>query len=132
MTNAPGRKLLKVSGILLVVFGVISTMIVVSEINGYWPLFESPGTGYTFEAVFNSISAFFSIIAGVYAVKFCNDLDKANLLNTMASLLMGFQVGHGISQAMSGEFVLWIYLIGLIFPAMYLFGAQKNVKANKN
>ena len=133
MNSVPGKIFLKVAGILLVIFGFISAMIVVSEIYGYWPLFdEDQATGFTFDSVYNWMSSFFSIMAGVYAVKFCNDLDKANLLSTLGSILVGFQVGHGISQATSGEFVLLIYAIGLIFPVMYVIGAQKNLKAGKN
>ncbi len=131
--EAKGKTLLKVTGVLFIIVGVIGIIFygLLTLILGAGTLIEKPegGAAVTAIAVLYTVAAIVSLIAGILGVK--NAANKAaagkclvwgiiNLVLTFAAGVWsligdGFTIGHVIYTC-----------IGLIIPSLYIAGAYIN------
>ena len=142
MTETPGGKILKIVGIIMMVFGAIAFVV------GIWNLTQigSPlvrmglsmlgmsAAPLVISGIIGLLSAAFSIFAGLTAFKSCEDLDKAETLKMYGIVAAGFVVVNMIlafimvPAGFRGALIPNT-IIGLILPALYIFGAMKNIEA---
>jgi len=136
MTNAPGKNFLKVTGILLIIFGAIAAVVgimglglsgAVNEINEILnEIGESPANGLAFYSVVVLIASGFNIFAGIMGVKNCDKPDKAQVCFILGIVLISLQV---LTLVLAGRDGLsFIAIIGFVLPVLYLMGAIKNKK----
>lgn len=134
MQQAPGRTLLKVTGIILIVFGAIAALGAILILVAGGLLAGNPGLeqyasilagGFAAAAgVVMLISAAANIAVGAIGVKHCNNLEKAQTCFILGIVITALQlVGLFINGFdFSG-------LLGLALPVLYLLGAIKNRQA---
>ncbi len=127
-TNAPGKGLLKVSGILLIIFAAISILTLVLGMIAAGAAASMGGElgaiagGIAIGAlVVGLISSAFSLIMGILGVKYANIPSKAQVCMVFAIIAIVLQL---ISLFMGGSIIT--ILIGLVLPVLYLVGALKN------
>lgn len=127
-----GSKFLKVTGILMIIFGAIALVIAIIALLGFGVL-ESIGAPMGLlwaSGIIALLGAVAEFVAGIIGVKNWNKPEKANTC-----------VGWGIAVAamcvISNIFVLVGYpesfsvfslFTGLVIPVLYLIGAFKNKK----
>lgn len=122
-TDAPGKGLLKVSGILLIIFAAISIVILVFGMIAAASLGGALGAavgGIVF--VLGMVSAAFSLIMGILGVKYANVPAKATVCMVFAIIAIVLQ----LISLISGDANVISALIGLVLPVLYLIGALKN------
>lgn len=122
MTNAPGKTLLKISGIIMLVFGGFVALmgflaIIGSSTMGSDAIYAVIG-GIAF-----IISGGFNILVGLIGVKNCEKPEKAGLCMTWGIIALVLQV---ISLFLS--FSMWS-LLALALPILFVLGANQNKKA---
>lgn len=145
--KAPGKTLLKVVGILMVVFGVLSflTNLVNFAMLGtigegeMGELLEQTITasGITVEAYRMSVyitaaGSLLNIVIGIIGIVNCNKIQKAGVCFVCGIILILWQLGNDAYSAISaGVNVVNIVfmIIGLILPLLYFWGALKNRQA---
>jgi len=122
--NAPGKGLLKVSGILMIVFaglGLIGAMI----IGGIAAGAGAGALGFVLVvAVLLGIAL--NLIAGILGIKYCDKPEKAQVCFIMGVVLVALEVISAVSTLFGGTFVWYNVVIGLVLPIIYLLGALKN------
>lgn len=138
MQEAPGGSLLKVTGILLIIFGgigLISSLITIIAI----PLLLSEGYGsiIILSVVVSTIISALNVIAGILGVKNSYEISKAGICKTFGIILIVIQIINSIfsfySNSVQGKgvgMVIFSLIIGLILPILYFLGASKNINAS--
>ena len=131
--KAPGSGLLKVVGILYVIFagiGIIFGLIGLAGIAALAALVGVSSGLLTFSALIGLASAAFRLFLGIVGIKHNNNLEKAGFLRTLGIAdvaLAGASVIFGaVLLGLSG---LALELVGLVLPILFLIGASKNVAA---
>lgn len=134
-TELKGRLMLKVVGILYIIFAALSILTGLLAVVGGAALGVAGGESLAlrlgalamilgFVAILSSV---FSLVVGILGVKWCNRPDKAGTLFVLGiilivlaalSLLSSFG-GDSSSSVVSG-------LIGLVLPVLYTLGAWQN------
>ena len=125
---ASGRKFLKITGVLHITFSglaIIGALI-------------SPDLSLSFILIF--LSYVYHLFVGIMGVKYCNSVNKADLLCVLAivSLLMGifFLIRFVVLLEQIHLAILIFVFIGYVFDfalkSLYLVGAQKNRLAKRN
>ena len=111
MERLPGRKILKVLGILYVVFGAI---VLVSNLIGQGAF-----------AWLGLINGVWLIAIGTAAIRNCNRKENARTLRTLGVVALGF--------AILGAFLTNIIfaILDLIIPILFIHGANLNIKAGR-
>ncbi len=132
-TNAPGKGLLKVSGILLIIFAAIS---ILALILGMIAAGAAASLGGDVGAlaggvaigilILGLVSAVFSLIMGILGVKYANIPSKATVCLIFAIIAIILQI---VSLIMNGGNGVVMTLIGLVIPVLYLIGAIRNKQA---
>ena len=128
--NAPGKTLLKVVGIIYIVFGAIN---ILSSLIGF--------------DILNIITSGWGLFVGVFAVLNCENLEKAKTIKLVAMIdigltIIGVIIGAiiaisaastligGVAAAIVGIIVsIVVGAIGLVLPILLLIGANRNIKA---
>ena len=131
--NAPGKGLLKVSGILLIIFSAISILVL---ILGMIAASAAASLGGDIAAlaggvaigvlILGLVSAVFSLVMGILGVKYANIPAKATVCLVFAIIAIALQV---VSLIMNGGNGIVMTLIGLVIPVLYLIGALRNKQA---
>jgi len=136
--KAPGTTILKVVGILMIIFGAISLIVglaggalagVISTVEDE-TAGEIAGTlaGYSTVVIITSVIEF---VAGIVGVALCKKPAKATVcivfgcltvIAACVSFVMGIVGDASVSNIVSG-------LVGFVLPVLYLIGAFKNKKA---
>ena len=148
--TAPGRTLLKVVGILLIVFGAIATLFALLAIVGGGALgimaansgSADPATGAVVigggilivVGIIALVSGIFNLIGGILGVKNCDKPEKAGSCFVFGIIMVALQVLNLIAGLLSGgdssAFAsILSSLLGFVLPVLYLLGAYKNKKA---
>ena len=131
--KAPGSGLLKVVGILYVIFaglGIIFGLIGLAGIAAVAALLGISSGLLTFSALVGLASAAFRLFLGIIGIKHNNNLEKAGFLRTMGIVdvvIAGCSIILG--AALMGLSGLALELIGLVLPILFLVGASQNVAA---
>ena len=127
-TDAPGKGLLKVSGILLIIFAAISIVILVFGMIAAATLGGTLGAAVGgIVLVLGLVSTVFSLIMGILGVKYANVPAKATVCMVFAIIAIALQLINLISGDANVNIIST--LIGLILPVLYLIGALKNKQA---
>lgn len=127
---APGRKFLKVTGILYLVFGGLGVLMGLLAFAGAGVADAmAPGvgleSGIRIAAVLMLVTSAYHLVLGILGVKFCDRAEKAGLLIGLAILDVALvALGFVIAS------FTWLSLIGLVLPILYLVGALKNKNAH--
>ena len=137
--KAPGKTLLQVVGIILVVTGIltalvnlinIATLVMMGE-GEFGEIMEQSlaATGITMEVYRMSI---YITVIGIIGIVNCNKIPKAGLCFACGIIMILWQLATDVYSAVtSGVNVLGFVgiIIGLILPLLYFWGALKNRQA---
>lgn len=145
--NAPGKSLLKVCGILLIIFSAIALLFVgigfvgYSQMNNpeYMQVLEQTAlqTGVAvpsametlISVLISTVGVVVQLVAGILGVKNCDRQDKAQGCFIMGILLIAYQLVSAGYTSITGSLTLWSILfviLGLVLPILYVWGALKN------
>ena len=126
-----GRTMLKVVGILYIVFAGISIVggLMLMLGGGMFATTGDLGVGVGAIAVVGGlviiISSALGLVAGILGVKFCNRADKAQVCFVMGIILVVLAAISLISS-LTGDSSVFSALIGLVLPILYTLGAYWN------
>ena len=145
--KAPGKTLLQVVGILMVILGVLSLLVSLVNIavlgmtgNGeVGEIMEQSlaATGVTMAEYQASVyittaGALLNLVIGIIGIANCNKIQRAGICFVCGVILIVWQLGNAAYSAVtSGITVLSLVniVIGLILPLLYFWGALKNRQA---
>jgi len=137
-TNAPGKKLLKVTGILFIIFGVIGIILglitlvfsdLLSDMGREQSLERATATAMLFFGVLLGIaSSILQLYAGWFGYKNCNKPDKAQKCLIFAIVLIIIR----FASLFFDDVIVVAAIIGFILPVLYLIGAWQNNAVSKN
>lgn len=131
--NAPGKSMLKVVGILMIIFSAIALIVLIIGLAGSIALMAySPSLGIilVLALILSFASVIFEFIAGILGVKNCGDTSKANSLFGIGVALIIIAAVSIILNIISGSFSV-SNLISLVLPILYTIGASQNKNANR-
>ena len=127
----PGKGILKVTGILIIVFGVlglISELVLLFVENPVVAALEIP----IIITILGFAGTIFSLAIGVLGVKYCKNIEKAKLLLQLAIIFIICIPAISIYTAILLQTGFqWMAIFSFIFPVIYLIGAYKNYKAKR-
>lgn len=131
-----GNKFLTVTGILMIIggaFGIIAGIVAILGVSGLAALAGSAaGTGMLYLASFLCLaSGIVQLIAGVMGVKNCEKPEMAQKCIIWGAIVAALSVlGNILNVVVGSSFNVTSLLIGLILPALYIYGAYLNKKEN--
>ena len=129
-----GHKVLKVTGILMIIggaFGIIAGIVAVLGVSGLAALVGSAaGTGMLYLAsILCLASGVVQLIAGVMGVKHCESPEMAQKCIIWGAIVAALSVLGNILNVVAGSsFNVASLMIGLVLPALYIYGAYLNKK----
>ena len=143
MTETPGGKILKIVGIIMMVFGALGILGAIINFTQLGSPMVRMGLNMlgmsvaplVISYIIGILSSAFSLFAGFTAFKNCEDLDKAETLKMYGIVAAGFVVVNAIlgfillPSAFIGGMMIISMIVGLVLPALYIFGAMKNIEA---
>lgn len=135
-----GKKYLKFSGIILVIFGIAQLLlaffafagggIAALGVNaGGGSNLAASGTAAVLGGVILVVTAVFNLIFGIMAVKNCDKAGKAKALRVMGVVLLVLAAASLIIYISGGLTVVIGCLVDLMISIIYFWGAQKNVQS---
>ena len=145
--KAPGKTLLQVVGIILVVFGVLALLVSLINIA----VLGMTGSGEVGEIMEQSLAttgvtmadykasvyimtagALINLVIGIIGIANCNKIQKAGICFVCGIILIVWQLGtdvySAVTSGITGMGIINI-IIGLILPLLYFWGALKNRQA---
>ncbi|HJB67521.1 MAG TPA: hypothetical protein H9770_01600 [Candidatus Fournierella excrementigallinarum] len=135
-TDLKGRLMLKVVGILYIIFAALSILTGLLAVVGGAALGVAGGESLALglgvvAMVFGLmmiLSSVFSLVAGILGVKWCNRPDKAGTLFVLGVVLTALAVLNLLSSfgGDNGSAAVVGALIGLVLPVLYTLGAWQN------
>lgn len=128
MNNAPGKSLLKVSSILIIIFAGLGIV----GLLGLSALISAMGVSGMIVVLAFLVSgalAIVELIAGILGIKNCDKPEKAQTNLIFGVIMIAFVVINAIVTIVMKSFVWWSTLSGLVLPIIYLVGALKNKEA---
>ena len=123
--NAPGKGLLKVTGILLIIFAGINIFAVI----GLGALAASLGVSGTIvimAVLVSCILAALQLIAGILGVKNCGKPEKAQVNFILGILLIVGIIINQVVVMLMNNFTWWSAIVAFVLPVLYIVGAIKN------
>lgn len=136
--TAPGKKILKISGIIFIGFAVLGIISIFSSIV-LIPYLQNSGvsnfggtTGMVFMIISGVIGVILNTVIGLAGIKYSNIVEKAKLLILMVVIFCIFQiVSIIISSSITKNAFSPISLINFILPSIFFIGAYMNYKAQE-
>ena len=145
--KAPGKTLLQVVGIILVVFGVLALLVSLINIA----VLGMTGSGEVGEIMEQSLAAtgatmadykasvyimtagsLLNLVIGIIGIANCNKIQRAGICFVCGIILIVWQLGtdaySAVTSGITGMGIVSI-IIGLILPLLYFWGALKNRQA---
>lgn len=134
--EAKGAKFLLVTGILMIMGGVLSFIIAVSTYSSLDLLISlstyAEEAGYnvdliTFAYILAIIGAVLELVAGIIGVAFSKKTEKAKVC-FIAGIVVAIicVVNNILIDVAGGDFNIASLLLGLVLPILYIIGANKN------
>ena len=129
-----GSKFLKVTGILMIIFGAIAlvfAIIGIASIGVLAALGASSGL-LTISCILALVGAVVELVAGIIGVMNWNKTEKANVCITWGIIVIALCIISNILTVVAGgTFNIVSLLTGLVIPVLYLIGGiqNKNKKA---
>lgn len=144
MSEAPGKGLLRFTGVLYIIFGVLSALFTILGLTGVSTFGKlmgltntntnantRTGIGSTIGGTLGGIMiaalvmmlilALFEIITGIVGISNSDKPYNANACITLAIIMIILQIASGLVGTFN-----WISIIGLLLPILYLIGAIQN------
>jgi len=126
---APGRKLIKIIGILYIVFAVIgisSLIFIFTDVD--LDMVEITGLTIALSIVIMIVE----IVVGIFGIKYCGSPEKAKFLKTLAIIVIANTIASiiynsTISISSFSWFPFFESLFGLVLPILFLIGVLKNL-----
>ena len=133
--NAPGKGLLKVTSILFIIFGAISTIVSLLAVIGSAALTamaSEVGAGalggiLIVATIIMLISSVLMLIIGIIGVGKCGDPSKAGFFIVTGIILCALSLISLIIGTANGDFQ-FTGLIGFVLPILYIVGGSMNKK----
>ena len=133
--NAKGSGFLKVTGILMIIFGSIAIILGIVAIAGIAALAYisdgelSSGLLYT-AGIFTLVSAVAEFVTGIIGVKNCKRPEKAGVCIGWGVVVIIMDIIGSILTVVGGSsFPVFSFLLGLVIPVLFIIGAVKNKSA---
>ena len=130
--NAKGSGFLKVTGILMFIFGSIAIVVGIVAIAGIAALAYisdgelSSGLLYT-AGIFTLVSAVAEFVTGIIGVKNCKRPEKAGVCIGWGVVVIIMDIIGSILTVVGGSsFPVFSFLLGLVIPVLFIIGAVKN------
>jgi len=127
---AKGSTMLKVVGIIMIVFGAIWTIISLIAVVGASALAASLGLSgiYVVGCLIALLSSVAELVTGILGVINCDKTEKAQMLLICAIVVVALSfLGNILFPIISGTSASVVsFLIGLILPGLFAFGAIQN------
>jgi peptidoglycan/LPS O-acetylase OafA/YrhL len=123
---APGKILLKVTGVLFIIFAVIGIISFISSIISEIGFTQS---GLIFSIIIGVIVFIFYMIIGVFGLKYSKNIEKAKLLLCFAGIIILIQIISIIIESSISKQFSWISIVGFILPILFIIGAYMNLKS---
>jgi len=130
--TAKGSGFLKVTGILMIIGGALALILAIVAILGVATLVYisdgelSSGILYA-SCALALVSAVAELVAGIIGVSNCKKPEKANTCIAWGIIVAVLCVlGVILNVVGGGDFSIVSLLLGLVLPALYIFGAIKN------
>ena len=135
MNNAPGKGLLKVTGILFVIFAGISLIGAIIMVAGGAILGAAVGGGagaalagvIILAVVLAFLLAILELIAGIFGIKNCDKPEKSTVCIVFGAIILALTIINIIASGF-----LWTSLFGIVLPILYFVGAIMNKNAQTN
>lgn len=128
-----GSKFLKVTGILMIVFGALALILSIVAAIGLAALvtLELNTWQYTAAVILMLVGSIFELIAGIVGVKNCNKPEKAGTCMVWGIIVIALSVLSNVLTLVGNpdNFSIVNLLTGLVIPVLYLIGAVMNKKA---
>lgn len=128
-----GSKFLKVTGILMIVFGALALILSIVAAIGLAALvaLELNTWQYTLAVILMLVGSIFELIAGIVGVKNCNKPEKAGTCMVWGIIVIALSVLSNVLTLVGNpdNFSIVNLLTGLVIPVLYLIGAVMNKKA---
>ena len=127
-----GSKFLKVTGILMIIFGALALVLAIIVIAGI-SLLAAMGASsglLTVSCILMLVGAVAELVAGIIGVKNWNKLEKAGTCITWGIIVIVLCVISNILTVVGGgDFSVLNLVTGLVIPVLYLIGGLQNKKA---
>ena len=128
-----GSKFLKVTGILMIVFGALALILSIVAAIGLAALasLDLNTWQYTAAVILMLVGSIFEMIAGIVGVKNCNKPEKAGTCMVWGIIVIALSVLSNVLTLVGNpdNFSIVNLLTGLVIPVLYLIGAVMNKKA---
>ncbi|HZK45500.1 MAG TPA: hypothetical protein VFD34_04630 [Clostridia bacterium] len=128
-----GSKFLKVTGILMIIFGALALILSIVAAIGLAALvaLELNTWQYTAAVILMLVGSIFELIAGIVGVKNCNKPEKAGTCMVWGIIVIALSVLSNVLTLVGNpdNFSIVNLLTGLVIPVLYLIGAVMNKKA---
>lgn len=128
-----GSKFLKVTGILMIVFGALALILSIVAAIGLAALvaLELNTWQYTAAVILMLVGSIFELIAGIVGVKNCTKPEKAGTCMVWGIIVIALSVLSNVLTLVGNpdNFSIVNLLTGLVIPVLYLIGAVMNKKA---
>ncbi len=127
-----GSKFLKVTGILMIVFGAIALVVAIIAFAGIGVLAAMGASSalLTVSVIIALVGAVLELVAGIIGVKNWNKLEKAGTCIAWGIIVIALCIISNILTVVGGgEFSIVNLLTGLVIPVLYLIGGIQNKKA---
>ena len=128
-----GSKFLKVTGILMIIFGALALILSIVAAIGLAALvaLELNTWQYTLAVILMLVGSIFELIAGIVGVKNCNKPEKAGTCMVWGIIVIALSVLSNVLTLVGNpdNFSIVNLLTGLVIPVLYLIGAVMNKKA---
>ena len=128
-----GSKFLKVTGILMIVFGALALILSIVAAIGLAALaaLDLNTWQYTLAVILMLVGSIFEMIAGIVGVKNCNKPEKAGTCMVWGIIVIALSVLSNVLTLVGNpdNFSIVNLLTGLVIPVLYLIGAVLNKKA---
>lgn len=128
-----GSKFLKVTGILMIIFGALALILSIVAAIGLAALvaLDLNTWQYTLAVILMLVGSIFELIAGIVGVKNCNKPEKAGTCMVWGIIVIALSVLSNVLTLVGNpdNFSIVNLLTGLVIPVLYLIGAVMNKKA---
>lgn len=128
-----GSKFLKVTGILMIVFGALALILSIVAAIGLAALaaLDLNTWQYTLAVILMLVGSIFELIAGIVGVKNCTKPEKAGTCMVWGIIVIAISVLSDVLTLVGNpdNFSIVSLLTGLVIPVLYLIGAVMNKKS---
>lgn len=130
-TNAPGKTLLLVVGILLVIFSVISLIVLIPTFVLLTPALSLGTLGVLLlvAVLLSCATVIIDLIAGIMGIVNREKPEKAKVCMSLGITMISITVLNIIFTIISSDFNFFNAVFGLVLPVLYTLGAAKNKNA---